>query len=61
MTQKEALLRVLSALRPLPARERGLPETLTGAASLGDIDLMRIFLERGADVIDNFIRRERFA
>jgi hypothetical protein len=55
LTQKETLLRALSALRPLPSRERGLPETLTGAASLGDIELMRVFLGRGADIEERSI------
>src|SRR6185369_8368566 len=54
VTQKEAL-RVLSALRPARGRERGLPETLTGAASLGDIELMRVFLGRGADIEERSI------
>ena len=49
------LLRVLSALRPLPNRERGLPDTLTGAASLGDVPLMRVFLDRGADIEERSI------
>jgi len=52
---KKRLLRVLSALRPLPGRERGLPDTLTGAASLGDVHLMRVFLERGADIEERSI------
>ena len=55
MNQKETLLRVLSALRPARGRERGLPDTLTGAASLGDLALMRVFLERGAEVEERSI------
>jgi len=53
--QRNRLLRVLSALRPAPSRERGLPDTLTGATSLGDIDLMRVFLDRGADIEERSI------
>jgi uncharacterized protein len=49
-TQKNRLLYLLSALRPEPGRKRGLPDTLTGAASLGDIALMRVFLERGESI-----------
>jgi len=52
---QKRLLRVLSALRPPPNRERGLPDTLTGAASLGDVHLMRVFLERGADIEERSI------
>ena len=52
---KKRLLRVLGALRPLPGRERGLPDTLTGAASLGDVALIRVFLERGADIEERSI------
>ena len=52
---RNRLLRVLSALRPAPSRERGLPDTLTGATSLGDIELMRVFLDRGADIEERSI------
>ena len=52
---KKRLLQVLGSLRPLPGRERGLPDTLTGAASLGDLALMRVFLERGADIEERSI------
>ena len=54
-TQRKRLLRILEALRPIPARERGLPDTLTGAASLGDVPLMCVFLERGADIEERSI------
>jgi hypothetical protein len=52
---QKRLLQVLGSLRPLPGRERGLPDTLTGAASLGDLALMRVFLERGADIEERSI------
>jgi ankyrin repeat protein len=51
----QRLLRVLGSLRPLPGRERGLPDTLTGAASLGDVALMRVFLERGESIEERSI------
>ena len=53
--QRKNLLRLLSALRPEPRRERGLPDTLTGATSLGDIELMRLFLERGENIEERSI------
>lgn len=53
--QSKRLLRLLDALRPLPARERGLPDTLTGAVSLGEIELMRVFLERGESIEERSI------
>jgi ankyrin repeat protein len=52
---RDRLLRVLSALRPAPGRERGLPDTLTGAASLGDVAVMRVFLERGENIEERSI------
>jgi ankyrin repeat protein len=42
----------LSALRPADPGNRGLPETLTAAAALGDLGLMEAFLERGADLAE---------
>ena len=53
--QRNQLLRLLDALRPPPSRARGLPDTLTGAASLGDLELMRVFLDRGEDIEERSI------
>jgi ankyrin repeat protein len=49
-TEKRRLFKLLSALRPSPDRSKGLPETLTGAVSIGDLELVRVFLARGADL-----------
>jgi ankyrin repeat protein len=46
---RKRLTRLLSALRPGDPGHHGLPETLTGAAALGDLGLMQAFLEGGAD------------
>lgn len=48
---RKRLTRLLSALRPADS-SRGLPEDLAGAAALGDVLLMRAFLERGADIAE---------
>jgi uncharacterized protein len=48
--EKRRLFKLLSALRPFPDRSKGLPETLTGAVSIGDLELARVFLARGADL-----------
>jgi hypothetical protein len=46
---RKRLTRLLSALRPGEPGSRSLPETLTGAAAQGDLDLMQAFLKAGAD------------
>jgi ankyrin repeat protein len=49
------LLKLLSALRPPGGRDKGLPDTLTGAASRGDLELVRVFLDRGASLEERSI------
>src|SRR5262245_1477153 len=44
------LLKLLSALRPPGGRDKGLPDSLVGAASRGDLELARVFLERGTSL-----------
>ena len=46
---RKRLTRLLSALRPAGPGARGLPDTLTGAATQGDLGLMQVFLDAGAD------------
>jgi ankyrin repeat domain-containing protein 17 len=53
--EKRRLFKLLSALRPSPDRSKGLPETLTGAVSIGDLELTRVFLAHGADLEERTI------
>ena len=48
--ERQRLFKLLDALHPYPNRSKGLPDNLTGAVTLGDIALVRIFVERGADL-----------
>ena len=55
MSQRR-LRRLLSALRTEKwVGRRGLPETLTAAATEGDLRLMEVFLTRGADIEERTI------
>jgi ankyrin repeat protein len=53
--EKRRLFKLLSSLRPSPDRSKGLPETLTGAVSIGDLELVRVFLAHGADLEERTI------